>query len=60
MRNIYTDLAVELHDIIQQEKNQGKTGSKKEYEIEGVNLSVSKAGDDIEITTVEVLRDETS
>lgn len=52
-KNIYTDLALELHELMQEEKKQVK----EEYEIEGVKLSVSKARDDIEITTVEVLNE---
>ncbi|MCL1935193.1 MAG: GPR endopeptidase [Defluviitaleaceae bacterium] len=50
-KNIYTDLAVELHELVCEEKKQVK----EEYEIDGVKVSVSKHGDSIEVTTVEVL-----
>ena len=49
--NIYTDLAVELHELIKEQKGQ----IKEEYEIDGVALSVAKPWDNIEVTTVDVL-----
>ena len=50
-RNIYTDLAVELHEIVCKQKEQVK----EEYEIEGVALSVAKYSEEIKITTVDVI-----
>lgn len=51
-KNIYTDLAVELHELISKE-NYKQT--KEEYEINGVALSVSSPHENIKVTTVNVL-----
>ena len=52
--NIYTDLAVELHDLVKEEKGR----QQEAYEIKGVKLSVTHLTDEIEITNVEVLSEE--
>ena len=49
--NIYTDLAVELHDLVCEEKKQ----IKEAYQIDGVTLSVTNHSENIKITNVEVL-----
>lgn len=53
-QNIYTDLAIELHDILQEERRQVK----EEYELSGIKVSVSNIQDEIEVTTVDVTTEE--
>ena len=53
--NIYTDLALEIHEII----SGGQKQSTDDYEVKGVKLSVSEVGhEDISVTTVQVLNQE--
>ena len=49
--NIYTDLAVEMHDLVCEEQHQ----IRDQYQLDGVALSVTTPYENIKITTVDVI-----
>ena len=51
--NVYTDLAVELHDIVKEEHRRVTEG----YEVDGIKVGVTKLGEEIEVTDIEVLNE---